>query len=360
MSHLENPFRKPILPPEQTDREANAVLADTLLGKAYGDALRSLDGESDTKSHAPKQDDFSDMTLSEEELHIIEKSKEVSLIEAETILGKELFLGPKAIEQTFGFIPENIPTIPFSVQELRKAKELGMQLILNVDKTPDGTPLTIENMAKIALSEFCLCNILEGDANGKPTNYLLHKNQFNDDGTIQRGAWFEKETEILNETPNLEWQLVSLDIIEDSTSKTYLDQQELLIETTEQQFFNGNFPPNSEEHKAKEEFEQARQNIQKLIDEGKTKEASDIISQLQSSQLFREPITHTIFRYLMNFSQGKQLFTDGTYTWSNSVASDGYLLPFGCALANGASVFRYVPWNPLIHDGVVLSYRVKR
>ena len=74
MPNLENPFRKPILPPEQTDPEENAKLADTLLGKEYGDALRSLDAENDTKLHTPKQDDFLDMTLSEEELEVVNQS----------------------------------------------------------------------------------------------------------------------------------------------------------------------------------------------------------------------------------------------------------------------------------------------
>ncbi|MDO8507936.1 MAG: hypothetical protein Q7S53_05240, partial [bacterium] len=71
--------------------------------------------------------------------------------EAEEIMGKD-FLGPQAIENTFGIHLESkdIPRIPFSNEDLELAKGLSQFLILRTDKAPDGGDLTPGKMAKIS------------------------------------------------------------------------------------------------------------------------------------------------------------------------------------------------------------------
>ena len=77
--------------------------------------------------------------------------------EAKEILGED-FLGPEEVKEVFGITIEEVPAIPFSQAELERAKELGQQLILQVEtmteKTgipaspPKNVPLTLLNLKK--------------------------------------------------------------------------------------------------------------------------------------------------------------------------------------------------------------------
>jgi len=282
--------------------------------------------------------------------------------------GPEFFLGPDDIEQTFGFKPEakDIPPILFSKEEIERHQKLGDMLVLNLDKTSDGIPLTIEEMAERAI-KIIGSNVIEKDAEGNPTKYLLYNDQFDENGKMKSEAWFSGETEIKKQTPKAGWQFVSPDIItnfkttdkngqpitETSTSKKYLPQTELLIENAKSNFFDGQFPPEYQE--AEKEFHQKKPEIEKLIQESNYTEAAKSISALKILQLLREPVQNTIFRYLVSFKKGKQLFTDGKYSWSSGVSSDGHLLYFGSADARGADVHGAGPGRADGALGVVSS-----
>ncbi|MCX6782123.1 MAG: hypothetical protein NTW66_03340 [Candidatus Magasanikbacteria bacterium] len=62
---------------------------------------------------------------------------EVTLAEAERIFGED-FHGPEAVEKTFDFhVRESeVPPIPFSQEDLERAKELGQMLILRPRHRP--------------------------------------------------------------------------------------------------------------------------------------------------------------------------------------------------------------------------------
>jgi hypothetical protein len=219
-------------------------------------------------------------------------------------------------------------------------------LVLNLDKTPEGIPLTIEEMVQRAIQNIG-SNVIG------PETYLLYKEQFDSHGKLKSDAWFASETEIKKQTPKLGWQFVSPNILPNSTNKNYLDQTELLIQNAKEKFFHNNFPP--EYQQAEEEFQQEKDKIAELIKNSKYIEASKILTNLNISKLLREPTQNTIFRYLMSYKKGKQLFTDGKYSWSNSVSSDGRLLSFGFADAAGAYVVWFNPDYSLAHLGVVSS-----
>ena len=70
---------------------------------------------------------------------------------AKEILGAREFMGPNEVEKAFGIKLESkdIPAIPFSKEELKRAKELGQFLILRTDKAPDGEDLTMIKMHKM-------------------------------------------------------------------------------------------------------------------------------------------------------------------------------------------------------------------
>ncbi|MDO9230976.1 MAG: AAA family ATPase [bacterium] len=258
--------------------------------------------------------------------------------------GKEFFLGPNDAEQTFGFKLEakDIPPLeidgkPLTREEIERHQKLGDKLVLNFDKTPDGIPLNIEEMAERALKVLGSDgNVIERDKDGKPTKYLLYKDQFAENGKLKSGAWFFGEAEIRKQTPKAGWQFVSPDILPNSTSKNYLAQTELLIENAKNNFFDGKFPPEYQE--AEKEFQTKKPEIEELIKDNKYIEAVKAISTLKISNLLHEPVQNTIFRYLVSFKKGKQLFTDGKYSWSICASSDGGFLSFGDADADGAHV----------------------
>ncbi len=70
---------------------------------------------------------------------------------AQEIMSKD-FLCPEAIAKAFPGITletKNIPNIPFSKEDLLRAKELGQCLILHVDKAPDGAPMTMQKIIEL-------------------------------------------------------------------------------------------------------------------------------------------------------------------------------------------------------------------
>ena len=256
--------------------------------------------------------------------------------------GQEFFLGPDDIEATFGFKLEakDIPKIPFSQEEIERHQELGDMLVLNVNKTPDGIPLTIEEMIERAMKTIG-SNVIERDKDSEPIKHLLYKGQFDEQGKLKSEAWFSGEAEIKKQTPRLGWQFVSPNILSDSTDKNYLAQIEFLMENARTKFFNGTLPP--EYQQAETQFQQEKAKIQQFIQNNNYGEASKVLSDLKISQLLREPMQNTLFRYLVAFKKGQQLFTDGKYSWSNSSSTDGSLLFFGVAVAEGAFVGWYSP-----------------
>lgn len=64
-------------------------------------------------------------------------------------LGKENVFGPKEVEKTFGVRLAEVPGIPFSVEELERAEKFGQMLVLRIDKTEDGKPMSLLAMNDI-------------------------------------------------------------------------------------------------------------------------------------------------------------------------------------------------------------------
>ena len=128
------------------------------------------------------------------------------------------FLGPEAVENVWGAKLEakDIPSIPFSAKELERAKELGQQLILRINKAPDGTPLTMQKINELAQPK------LTQGGKGK----LL----FSVD-------WYANEQFYTSEPPELVWALVSKGPIPDSLGNNYLEQVELLVNYVKNEVF---------------------------------------------------------------------------------------------------------------------------
>jgi hypothetical protein len=166
----------------------------------------------------------------------IVKEEKLSIPDAERIMGRENFFGPSAVEKAFKGImlgPEDIPDIPFSQEELERAKELGQVLILQINKAPDGEPLTIKKMTE------------------------LHQSRSIRTRKCKISHWFlgddKKEKFLTIDTPKPSWVLVSKEFIpnlnlENKESINYLDQTQALAEYLKNRVFEGKeLPPHYQE-----------------------------------------------------------------------------------------------------------------
>ena len=253
-----------------------------------------------------------------------------SLEKALEIMGHEQFIGPEDIQNTFGFMPDTVPEIPFSIDELKRAKTLGQQLILYVDTKADGTPFTVEDMHDI------LC--------GKTS----------DRKDLLDSAMHTKDDSVLAiQTPRLGWRLTDPEIIDNSTRKNYLKQTELLIDYLKNVQYKGVDMPQTYQE-AIGEFNSQKDKIDALMDSD-WQEAARMLSTLSINQLLRERSSETVYRlFIIEKKLGvRNLGSD--FSWSNSLSSDGKIVGVGKFSYRGIRVRRSNPGKPNRSTVVCLS-----
>lgn len=308
------------------------------------DQSSEYDGQLVARLASEKADEQLFRILSRAEIEAAE-FPEMSIEIAREIMergGKEFFLGPKDVEATFGckLRPEDIDPIPFSREEIEFQQQKGLRLEYFLDETSDGTPFNLENMAKKAIAVLG-SNVIENDANGKPSKYLLYNNQFEDNGDLKLTIWLRNEAGVLSEKPRRGWRFSSAEILPETKNKGALSQIEELINNAKTNFFAGVFP--AEYLEAEEEFREQKEKIEEFIKTNEYAKASSAISQLKISELLGERLTEIMFRYLVSFKKGKQFFTDGNYARAMLGASFNGSFYFGDASAFGAYVCSYSP-----------------
>jgi len=254
-------------------------------------------------------------------------------------LGKENVFGPKEIEKTFGVRLSEIPEIPFSVEELERAEKIGQMLVLRVDKTKDGKPMSLLAMNDILAKRW------EKEKKGGLLNTA--------DG------WRDAvtgEKDFAEVAPRSGWALVSKDLLPDSTSKNYIDQTEVIIKALREKAFKDIEMP-EEYEKAIREFESNKDRLTRLMNEN-WEQAAKELSELKINQLTRQSIQETIYDLAMYYdARGKRLLPD-RYTWSNSRSRDGNLVLLGNFDAKGVNGYVWGPGRRNGGVGVSLARRL--
>ena len=250
--------------------------------------------------------------------------------DAERLFGKD-FLGPKTVEKIFGNKPETVPNIPFSKAELQRAKELGQQLILQVDTM---TQKEDRLMSKEKIAPLTLENL-------KQKFTKAH-----DDGKVFYDQdWYNNEDFFKKEKPRVGWRLTSKDLLPGSTSKSYLEQTDVLVEHLEKQIFKGIELPKPYKD-AIAEFKRKRTEIEPLAKSGtdsEWKRGSQMLADLAITKLVRELPIEVMYRLILNDQANKDKPLPSTYTWTASRASGGPLVGVGGFGGDGARVFRDAP-----------------
>src|SRR3989344_3706940 len=171
------------------------------------------------------------------------------LQETKELLGEDL-IGPEEIEKTWGVQPEDVPEIPFSREELERAKEMGQMLVLRVEKTEDGKPMSMEAMI----------DIIQKRWDKEKKGGLLNTAE----------GWRDSVTgskDFSEVAPRAGWALISKDLLTNSTSKNYAQQTELMVAYLKDTVFKDMEIP-EEYEEAFQEWEQVKQtdkNIQELL-----------------------------------------------------------------------------------------------
>ena len=239
-----------------------------------------------------------------------------SLERASSIFGQD-FLGPRQIEETLGIrIPDGeIPPLPYSEEELQKAKELDQFLILRASKDASGKPLTMERFNEIVQPK------LEESDEGQ----LLYDT-----------SWYGEEEFFKKDTPGLAWALVSKEVIPSSTNQNYLEQTQAIADYLKDVVFkNKALPDNYKE--AIEEFERGKDAIETEIEsdwQGATKK----LAALRLNQITRQKPVEAIYDLATYFLHTDERLMEGMYAWTNTQSSRGDLVGVGYFASGGVRV----------------------
>ncbi|HEY4520293.1 MAG TPA: hypothetical protein VJJ72_00605 [Candidatus Paceibacterota bacterium] len=261
-----------------------------------------------------------------------EESGRISFAEAEAILGRD-FLGPEMASKVWGFQGE-APPIPFTREDLERAKELGQFLVLRIDRTPDGEPLT---MLKIH-------------------EYLMPKYQAKNQGKVLYDTteqWKLDSDFFTVETPRIQWALVSKEVLPGSTSANYLIQTEHLADYLRGQVFRGRSLP-QEYEEAVTEFENAKPDIIALMTSDWQK-AAEKLENLKITKMLRPVPVDVLYDTASYLQYNNVRRLEDKYAWTSRRSSGGGLVCVGRAGAGGAGVDGWEPDGSDSGLGVVFS-----
>lgn len=267
---------------------------------------------------------------SEEETASSSESPDIE--RARELLGSD-FLGQEAVEKAFDITLDEsmMPDIPFSDEELEAAQGKE-RLILTIEETPDGVPLTMEQMVKLMQDKFTQ------DGKGK----ILYEIN-----------WYKNEDFFKKDKPQLRWRLVTKDLVPNSTSKNYLQQTEAIAIYLRDTVYAGRSLPQEIED-AIAEFEAQKANIAPIIT-SEWKRAATMLAELKLNQLTRQSPAEAIYDSIVVLQNNDERTLDGKYTWTRAQDSDGGLVDVGGTDPKGAFVNRWAPGDPPDVIGVVLS-----
>lgn len=249
-------------------------------------------------------------------------------------LGKENVLGPREVEHTFGVHLSEVPRIPFSVEDMEVAKKLGQMLVLRVDKTADGKPMSLEAMNALVVDKW---------HNAGKSGLLWTLDGWREELSHEYYA---------NESPRFGWALVSKSVLPESVNKNYVEQTVAIIDILTREVFRDREIP-EQYIKAIAEFESKKELFVRLMEDrpmegrlvsGDLREAARQLSALAITQLTRRTAPETIYDLALYYdNNGKRLFegeieeVDKMRTWSSSLDPDDSLVAFGLFGIQGVS-----------------------
>lgn len=244
-------------------------------------------------------------------------TKTVDLIQARQILGKASVMGPEEIYKAFGVVlaPEQIPDIPFNLQDLKNAKRLNQFLVLRIDRRAKKIPLTIQN-----LHSSCQPTFTENKYGRILYSIDWYKNEEFYTTTVSRPGWYLVDRHPVKK---------SLD------NKNFSDQTKLIVEYLTKEIFANDLPEIF--RSAIREFEQAVYEIDELM-KTNWQATAKRFADLSINNLCRRTPVEIVYDFLIVFFNNKERLLEKYYDWTSSLDADGYLVYVGGGAGNGLSV----------------------
>lgn len=224
--------------------------------------------------------------------------KSISLVEAKEIMQSNFF-GPEEIKSTYKIELKEIPEIPFSKNELEKAKKFGMELVLYADKDNNGNPFTTQRIVE-----------------------SLPKKTSSYNRMIYQGSVGYLEDPILKfEVPRFGWRLIAIKPLESLSGQDYLTQTKEIVPLI-QNFFGSEIPDDYKE--AIKELQEKDTMLRDMVESGdnqQLKNAAHILAHLAINELSRENNSDVLFRLGLHVSTRNDLIFKDTYTTTKSLSS---------------------------------------
>jgi hypothetical protein len=238
----------------------------------------------------------------------------IAVVPASLAFAKGLFtpgtdaFGSDEITKALGMTLEQAPPIPFSEQELRRARELDQYLILQVDTAKDAKPLTMKSM----------------------------HNEFGDGKLLYDMGWYKKEPFFTEDAPAPGWKLVSREVIPGSAGEDYLTQTQAIADYLANEVYKGEELPD-EYQAAVDEFAGRKDELEELVRKDWEKAAKEL-ADLKLNRLFREKPVEALYGLILQHEINRERLLGNMWTWTNQRSSDGYLVYVGGCGSYGAGV----------------------
>jgi len=251
---------------------------------------------------------------------------ETSFERAREILHQD-FLGPETFHKAFGFeVPaEKLAPIPYTQEELDKAKELGEMLVLRVSIDGDGNQMTMQHITELAQQQYDL------DAEGK----VLYSTEVDADtkvAGIKDDAWFKDEEFFTSQGLKTEWKLVGKEFVAGSTSNNYIDQTKILRD-----YLKGVGALSADEEA--ECTDAALEEIRQVMSDDWQK-AAEMLSELLVNQNHRRKPVEVLYDQIMRFKgTNERGVLERNYDWTPVRSSHGVLVYVGRADFKGTHVY---------------------
>ncbi|HEY4516212.1 MAG TPA: hypothetical protein VJH67_03445 [Candidatus Paceibacterota bacterium] len=218
------------------------------------------------------------------------------------------FIGPLEIESVsdLKMLVHKVPPI-FSESEVLRTRSLGETLIYQ----PAG--ITMQGIHDIW---------------GNKTS--------DDHPLLYKVDWYSGEKFYTKDTLRSGWRCTTLDVVLGTRDVDYLQQTAVLVEYAEQKVFPDHMPIPTKE--AIKEFRSRQLDMEKLLSRD-WQEGARQLALLTFNQLHRETPAEALWRVALHQRvNGIRLLPDGTWTWTNALSSDGYLVNLGAFDSDGVGV----------------------
>lgn len=243
---------------------------------------------------------------------------EAKMIFAEKLFDQD-FLGPEQIRAAFldkVELTKIIPPVPFSRQELERAKKLGQMLILRL-------PMTMAEIYEKLDDNF---------KDGAKVLYDVDKRT----GKLKDDTWYKDEKFLNDERIELKWALVSKEIVPETTGKNYLEQTDKLSDYLQNQVFKDRFMPRIYQL-AIEEFKMQRSDIERAMSSDWEK-AAEMLEVLQITELTRQTPAEALYDLAAFYLTNSERLLPSNYSWTKRRLSGGRLVYVGGFRSDGVYV----------------------